>query len=116
MVGRLLQNSTMYICMQQGILIRLQHRIFSFNDYIHSTSTNILFIQQYFVYSTNIFVQEEYLFNFNSQSYVLWNEYIYSTSKHIHSTLRKFPDIDNFLFNKAPPIYPPGLIKGEAIG
>lgn len=29
------------------------------------------------------FVQEEYPFNFNAQSYVLWNEYFYSTSTQI---------------------------------
>ena len=68
MVGRLLQNSTMYICMQQywfnfntgyfhsttiytgylhstTIFIQLQHWIFSFNDYIHSTSTRAVFVQ-----------------------------------------------------------------------
>ena len=44
MVGRLLQNSEMYICMQQSILIQLQHRIFSFNDYIESTSTRAIFV------------------------------------------------------------------------
>ena len=59
MVGRLLQNSTMYICMQQSMSIQLQHSIFSFKDYIHSTSTGA------------IFVQDKYLFNFNAQSYVL---------------------------------------------
>ena len=54
MVGRLLQNSTMYICMQQSILIQLQHRIFSFNDNIDSTST------------LDIFIQRLYSFNFNT--------------------------------------------------
>ena len=54
MVGHLLQNSTIHICMQQSILIQLQHRIFSFNGYIHSTSTRALFIQQLiFLYSFN---------------------------------------------------------------
>ena len=48
-----------YICLQQSILIQLQHWIFSFNDYIHSTSTRA------------IFVQDKCLFNFDAQSYVL---------------------------------------------
>ena len=114
--------------MQQSIFIQLQHRIFSFNKYIHSTSTQNIFIQRLYSFNFNkyidststraIFVQEEYLFNFNAQSYVLWNEYIYSTStkifsfnKNIHSTLRKFPDIENFLFNKAPPPYPTATVS-----
>ena len=54
MVGRLLQNSTMYICMQQSTSIQLQNRIVSLNDYIHSTST------------LDIFIQRLYSFNFNT--------------------------------------------------
>ena len=87
MVGRLLQNSAMYICMQQSIFIQLQHRIFSFNDYIHSTSTGALFLQQL------------YSFNFNTGYFCarrifiqLQQKYFHST-KHIHSTIRKFPDL-----------------------
>ena len=85
-------------------MIQLEHRIFSFNDYIHSTSTRA------------IFVQDKYLFDFNAQSYVLWNEYIYSTSakkktiliqQNLFIQLFKFPNIDKFLFKKAPPPYPP---------
>ena len=92
----------MHICMQQSIFIQLQHWIFSFNDYIHSTSTRA------------IFVQDKYLFNFNAQSYVLCNEYIYPTTTNdifiqpnIFMQLFRFSDIDKFLFNKAPPPYPP---------
>ena len=94
MVGRLLQSSTMYICMQQSILIQLQHGIFSFNDYIHSTSTRALFSQQ--IYSLNfktgyfcarrIFIQLQppklrfleriYLFNFNKNIFIQQNIFI----------------------------------------
>ena len=85
MVGRLLQNSTIYICMQQSILIQLQHWLFSFNNYIHSTSTRA------------IFVQGKYLLNFNAQSYVLRNEYIYSTStkKYFHSTKHSYSTLQD---------------------
>ena len=120
-VGRLLQNSTMYICIQQSILIQLQHRIFSFHDYIYSSSTQ------------DIFIQRLHSFNFNT-GYCLCKKNIYLTSKpkvtfygtnifiqlqqkhfhstqHIYSTLRKFPDIDKFSFNKAPSPYPLALLK-----
>ena len=82
MVGRLLQNSTLlylyariYIYVQQLIFIQLQPRHCSFNSNIHSTSTQVIFVQQEYlfnfdknVYSIStqiIFVQQEYLFNFN---------------------------------------------------
>ena len=85
MVGRLLQNSTTYICMQQSIYW------FNFNTgYFHSTTIFIQLQHGLFLCKT------KYLFNFSAQSYVLWNEYIYSTStkkyfhstKHIYSTLQ----------------------------
>ena len=38
--------NNVYICMQQSILIQLQHRIFSFNYYIDSTSTRAIFVQK----------------------------------------------------------------------
>ena len=79
--------------------------------FIDSTSTQDIFIQRlyWFNFDTGYFV------NFNAQSYVLWNEYIYSTStkknifiqQNIFIQFFKFPEIDKFLFNKAPPPYPP---------
>lgn len=56
--------------MKQSIFIELQQGLFSFNKNIHLTSRSI-------------FVQEEYPFNFNAQSHVLWNEHIHSTSTQI---------------------------------
>lgn len=53
MVGRLLQNSTMYISMQQSISIQLQHWIFLFNDYTHSTSTGAIFVQDKCLFDYN---------------------------------------------------------------
>ena len=49
--------------------------------YIDSTSKQDIFIQRlyWFNFRRAIFVQDKYLFNFNAPSYVLWNEYIYST-------------------------------------
>ena len=104
MVGRLLQNSTMYICIQQSrywfnfnfnrgyfqsttILIQLQHGLFLWKTNIYSTSTpKVIF------YETNIFIQLQ-----QKNIFVQQNIFI---------QLFKFPDIDEFLFNKAPPPYP----------
>ena len=99
MVGRLLQNSTMYICMQRSILIQLQHRIFSFNDNIDSTSTLDIFIQRLYSFNFNtgyscarqIFIQLQrpklcfmkriYLFNFNKKNLFLFNKtYLFNSS------------------------------------
>ena len=99
MVGRLLQNSTMYICMQQSILIQLQHRIFSFNDYIDSTSTLDIFIQRLYSFNFNtgyfcarqIFIQLQrpklcfrkriYIFNFNKRKIFSFNKtYLFNSS------------------------------------
>ena len=117
MVGRLLQYSTMYICMQQSILIQIHHRIFSFNAYIHSTSTRALFIQQISSFNFNtgyfcarrIFIQLQrpklrfmeriYLFNFNKNIFMQQNIFIelfassqtlinsYSTKLHLPTPL-----------------------------
>ena len=64
--------------MQKSIDIELQHKLFSFNKNIHFTSTR------------DIFVQEEYLFNFKMQNYVWRNEYIYSTSTQITFSNQKY--------------------------
>ena len=68
------------------MFIQLQHRMFSFNDYIHSTSTRALFIQQICSFNFNraIFVQEEYLFDFNAQSYIFMEQtYLFNFNKSI---------------------------------
>ena len=71
---------------KQSILIQLQHRIFSFNDYIDSTSILDIFIQG--LYSFNfrwaIFVQDKYLFN-SSSSRTSINSY--STKLHLPTPL-----------------------------
>ena len=105
MVGHLLQNSTMYIFMQQSILIQLQHRIFSFNNYVDSTSTLDIFIQRLYSFNFNpgyfcvrqIFIQLRrpklcfmkriYIFNFNKKKYIF-------IQQNIFIQLFKFPDID----------------------
>ena len=84
MVGRLLQNLTMYICMQESILNQIQHRISSFNDYIHSTSTR------------TIFGQDKYLFNFNTDYF--WARQIFIQLKRPKLCFRK--RIYLFNFNK----------------
>ena len=101
MVGRLLQNSTMYICMQQSILIQLQHSMFSFNDYIDSTSKldisfdDYIFIQfQHgpFLCKTNIYstsMPKVMFYEANIGIQLQRKKYFHST-KHIYSTLQ-FP-------------------------
>ena len=101
MVGRLLQNSTLYICMQQSILIKLQYRIFSFNGYIHSTSTQDTFCIQRlysFNFNTGYFCSRQIVIQLQRPKLCLWNKHIYLTStkkkkhfhssKHIYSTLQ----------------------------
>ena len=118
MVGHLLQNSTMYICMQQSILIQLQHRIFSFNDYIDSTSTLDIFIQRLYSFNFNkgyfcarqIFIQlqrPKLCFMKRIYNYIQLQQKNIFIQQNIFIQLFKFLDIDKFLFNKAPPPYPP---------
>ena len=80
-VGHLLQNLTMYICMQQSTLIQLHHRISSFTNYNYSFNFNNGYFQHGYFCARRILI----LFHFNTQSYILWNEYIYSTSTKIFS-------------------------------
>ena len=71
------------------IFIQLQHRLFLCKTNIYSTST-----PKVMIYETNIYIQLQRKKNIFTQ-------------QNIFIQLFKFPDIDKFLFNKAPPPYPP---------
>ena len=117
MVGRLLQNSTMYICIQQSISDStstqdiFSQRLYSFNfntRYFHSTTILIQLQHGLFLWKTNIYsTSTPKVIFYETNIFIQLQQKNIFVQQNIFIKFFKFLDIDEFLFNKAPPPYTP---------